>query len=128
MKVIKVHKSVNQTMELFLRLGFWHRGGEKATATQSSIKWFYLIYSWLFPISLIVGVDGAMKSDNTDECICLIETAILTAVLSIKLVCILWDQEEIVQLLNGFGVHAIDDSMMMFFHGMHFSRCAIRWK
>lgn len=100
---IELDSSIHQMIHLFFRLGLWHRGDE-ATGRATKIKWFYSTYALLWPMSLIAG---AISSDDQQECIFLMETAIMTVVMSVKLMYIIWRKEEILEMLNRMGIHTI---------------------
>lgn len=102
---VEVHKTINQFMELFYRLGFWHCGDDP-TVKETRMKQFYSIYYFLFPISLMAG---AIKSDNKNESIFLVEIAILAAVMSVKMFYIIWNKREIIDLLHTIGIYSIED-------------------
>lgn len=105
MYCVEMNKGVKQIFELFRRLGFWSRG-EQATVTERRIKLFYSIFYFLFPISILAG---AIKSESSDEFIFLLETSILTAVMSIKIQYTIWKQKEIDELSHRIGVYALDN-------------------
>jgi len=103
---IELHERFNQMFELFYRVGFWSRG-EQATVKERRKKNFYTIYHLLLPISLVAG---SIKSDSSNESIFLLETAILAAVMSMKLQYIIWKQKEIVELCQRIGFYDVDDN------------------
>lgn len=105
MYCVELHEGVKQIFEIFYRFGLWSRG-EQATVTERRIKLFYSIYYLLFPISLLAG---AIKSDNSDESILLLETSIIAVVMSIKLQYIIWKQNEIKELSHRIGFYSVDN-------------------
>lgn len=93
---IELHKRVKQLFELFYHLGIWNRG-DQATVKEKRIKFFYSIYYFLFPISLVAG---AAKSNSSDEFVFLLESAVMVAVGSIKLYYIIWKQKGFTELCH----------------------------
>lgn len=106
MHSIQLHNSANQAMESLFRLGVWQHSETKASIREVIVKLFFSIYPFFFPISLMAG---AIKSVSFDECIMLIESVLLTLVLSIKILYIIWKKEECVGFLNRICVHSIED-------------------
>lgn len=83
----------------------WHRGN-KATVTETGVKFFYSIYYLVFPISL---VGGAVSVTNRDESLFLIEAAIISSVELFKLLYIIWKKDEILDVLNRIGVYSMEE-------------------
>jgi len=102
---IKVHSKVNQITALFYIIGLWHRGDEP-TVTETRIKCFYSFFYLLFPISLL---GGAIKTDNKDDAIFLIETGIICIVLFVKFLYLIWKQKDILNLLHRIGDYSAAD-------------------
>lgn len=102
---VQVHKRINQMMELFYRLGLWHRGDE-ATGVETGIKLFYSIFHSLYTMSIMAG---AITTDNSDESIFLVLCAILMGVMSFKLSCIIWRKKQILELLHRICIYSIVD-------------------
>lgn len=105
MHSVKIHEVINSLISIFFRLGLWHREHE-LTIIEKMIMIFYSIYYFLFPISLMAG---AFSTDNKDESIFLIESAIMASVVSVKWIYIIWRKKEILELLNRVGVHSLED-------------------
>lgn len=102
---VQLDKRINQIISLFYRFGLWHRGDE-ATVRESRLKLFYSCYYFLFPISLVTG---AFSSDNPDDFVFLLEVAIGTTVLAVKILYIIWRKEQILELLNRICVYSVED-------------------
>lgn len=96
MCTVEIHSKIKLITAFFYKAGLWHRG-DKATAKELQLKVFYSIYYLSFIMSLIVG---GFSSDNSDECIFLIETATMEVILFVKFIFIIWKKNEILQLLN----------------------------
>lgn len=106
MYTIKVPRIINLIIGSFYRLGLWHRENE-TTISATLMKLFYSIYHLLFPLSLFVN---GSNITNKDESIFLIEMGFVFAVLSLKLLYIIWGKAEILQLVDRIGVYSLADS------------------
>lgn len=93
-------------------VGFWHRG-EKPTALEFTIKSFYCIYNFFLSVSLAIG---SITNGNVDQSIFLAEESTIAAVLGVKLWFLIWNQKEILELLNEIGIVSIrnDDDDLAF--------------
>lgn len=100
---IQVHKFFSQIISLFHGIGFWHRGNE-ATVRELIIKWFHCVYYSLFVVSLAIG---AIRRENGDEGIFLMEIAVIVTVLAFKLCTLIWKQKQMLILLNRIGIFFI---------------------
>lgn len=108
MHSIRINKVINQMIDIFYRIGFWHRG-EEATVKELRIKAFYCIYQFLFTISLAIG---SITTEKSDESVFLAGTSVVSFVLSVKLWVVIWKQERILELLNricAFSIRYDDD-------------------
>nr|QGW45382.1 odorant receptor 9 [Bradysia odoriphaga] len=96
MHYIEVHTFINQILSVFYRIGFWTREDEKSPI-KLRIKWFYVIYH-----SMVVMSAGmaSLQNENKDDSILLIETALVNAVLTVKLWLTMWKQRKICELLE----------------------------
>lgn len=90
-------------INFFYRIGFWHRGDE-ATIKEQGIKLFYCIFELIFVVSLLVG---AIISDDRDNSILLAEIGIIGAVLLVKLWILIWNQKQILGLINRICIFSI---------------------
>lgn len=102
---VELPTGIKKIMDCFYKVGLWHSGDE-ITPRETTIKLFYSFFYSLFLISLIVG---AFSSDDTDESIFLVETAVLVLVAFVKILYMIWKQREFVDLLIRIGEHFIDD-------------------
>lgn len=102
---VELSKTVIHLMSIFYFLGVWHRQ-DAATANQTVVKLFFLIYYSLFPISLIAG---AITSVDIADSILLIECFIITVVMAVKFLFIIWKKKQIIEILNRCGTLAIDN-------------------
>ncbi|XP_037045318.1 odorant receptor 4-like isoform X2 [Bradysia coprophila] len=95
MHFIKIHKVVCLVISLFYRMGIWHRG-DQPTVKEIRIKFFYSGFH-------------ALTNDRRDKSIFLADVAIGVAVLSVKLWMLMWNQKNILHLLNRVCVFSIQD-------------------
>ncbi|XP_037045319.1 odorant receptor 94a-like isoform X3 [Bradysia coprophila] len=105
MHFIKIHKVVCLVISLFYRMGIWHRG-DQPTVKEIRIKFFYSGFHALFALALLFG---AITNDRRDKSIFLADVAIGVAVLSVKLWMLMWNQKNILHLLNRVCVFSIQD-------------------
>lgn len=105
MYFVKVNDKIIRIFDLFYRIGLWYRG-EEATARETKIKLFYSFHFLLFPISLMAG---AITTDNSEESIFLIETAVITTAMSIKFYYLIWKKREFIEFLHRIGIYSIDN-------------------
>lgn len=101
---VQLDKRINQITSIFYRLGLWHREDEP-TIKETRLKLFYSVYYLLLPTS---SMAGALTSDNKNDCIFLVQVTMATAVLSVKLMYIIWRKKEILDLLNRNCVYSIE--------------------
>lgn len=100
-----IHKTIKEIISFFFRLGLWHRE-EQPSPAETRLKLFYSIFYSLFPISLLIG---AIISDDRDDKIFLLESAITTTVMTLRLYFIIWKKKQILELLNCICASSIDD-------------------
>ncbi|XP_037028149.1 odorant receptor 94a-like [Bradysia coprophila] len=100
---IQIHKFFSKIVSLLYCIGIWHRGNE-ASVRELMIKWFYCTYFSLFVVSLAIG---AIRRENGDEGIFLMEIALVVAVLTLKLCILIWKQRQILVLLDRIGIFFI---------------------
>lgn len=105
MYFIKLHPSVEKSVKLLLKVGIWH-GGVEANARETALKLFYSIYFFLLPMSVLIK---GITSDDRDESILLIQTAIMAVVVFVKLLHIIWKKKEILALLHWICVFPIEN-------------------
>lgn len=101
----RVHETINELILLLYRIRLWHSENDKTIRT-NLIQISFIIYYSLLPISLIVG---AYETNNTNESIFLILSAVITTVMAVKFCYIIWRKEEILQLLHQLSVYTTDD-------------------
>lgn len=104
---IQLPAGINQMIEFLYRFGFWHRG-DKATVRETASKLFYTIAIFCFPASLMAG---AIETETSDEFIFLTLTAIITTVMSIKLLYLIWKKKEILNFLQRICIHSFKNEM-----------------
>nr|QGW45398.1 odorant receptor 25 [Bradysia odoriphaga] len=63
----------------------------------------------LLPISLLAGV--SLTSEGTEDQLFLIETAIMTVIISVKILYIIWRKDEILQMLDQIGNYSIKNAI-----------------
>lgn len=100
---IEVDETVNQIKNSFYRLGLWH-AGEETTRKETARKLFFSIYTVLLPISLLSGV--SLTVERLEDSLFLIEAAIMTVIMSVKLFYIIWRKDEILQMLDRIGMYS----------------------
>lgn len=100
---IEVPKIINFIMESFYRFGFWNRG-DVATVRETTIKFFYSVYYFLFVISVILG---AYQCEDTVETISLTQLGVVASVLFVQLLYIIWRKKDIVNLVNRIGLYSV---------------------
>lgn len=100
---IEIHKNINRIIVFFYRLGFWHRGDGKLLA-----KIFFSIYYTLFPISTLAG--AISKYNEMESKVLLVESAMISIPLLMKLLYVIWKKREILELLNRICVYHIDNA------------------
>lgn len=105
MYCVKVPNGINNICTLFYRICLWYSEDE-STLRETRVKLFYPIYHLLFPISLMAG---AITSDNKDESIYLAEFSIAVAVLSMKLLYVIWNKKQILEILTCIGVYSVEN-------------------
>ncbi|XP_037052001.1 odorant receptor 94b-like [Bradysia coprophila] len=103
----KVDAIIIQIEKSFYRLGLWHRG-EEATPRESAKKLFFSVYTLLLPISLLSGV--SLTSEGKEDKLFLIEAAIMTVIMSVKILYIIWRKDEILQMLDQIGNYSIKNA------------------
>lgn len=96
MHSIEIHEGMNRLIRFFYRIGFWHKG-DTPTTKERAIKLFYCVYFFLLVISSTIG---AISNENVVESVFLAEVSIVSAVLSVKLWCLMWKQNRIQDLLQ----------------------------
>lgn len=105
MYFIEIPKEINYMMSLFYYVGLWHCG-DKATVSETRIKFFFCFYYLLFPISLVAG---AIASDNQDEKIFLAEATIASVVLYVKITYVIWKKGRVLDMINHIGVYSMQN-------------------
>lgn len=108
MHSIKIHKLIALLMALFYLTGIWHRG-DKPTIREFKIKLFYGIYHILGVLALGFG---AILNEKHDQTVFLTEASIAVGVYSFKLWTLIWQQNQIRDLLNRvceFSIRNDDD-------------------
>lgn len=103
---VEVHENVRQIIALLYRTGFWHRNDEE-TVKERRVKKFYAIYHCLLPVSFLAGIFAPENSPN--DKICLTEEAIIGIVLYMKLLCLIWRKQKILEHLTQICEYHIDD-------------------
>nr|QGW45385.1 odorant receptor 12 [Bradysia odoriphaga] len=113
MHFIKVHNFFGKIIFLLQYIGVWYRGDEATTVRELITKWFYCVYYSLLVVSLAMG---AVKSENGDEAIFLIQIAVTISVLAFKLCVLIWKQKQILALFNQISIFSIkyDEDLTMF--------------
>lgn len=102
---IQIHSIFIRIIAFFHGIGFWHRG-DRSTVRERIVKCCPCIYYSLFVVSLAIG---AMKRENGDEGIFLMEITVVVSVEWLKLCVLIWKQERILVMVNRIGVFSIKD-------------------
>lgn len=87
---------MNRIIHFFYQMKIWHRGATP-TIKEQAIKTFYCIYLLSLTVSAAIG---AMTNENVDQSVFLAEITIVAAVLSMKLSCLTWKQNQVQNLLK----------------------------
>lgn len=101
-----IKKLINHMMSLFYFLGLWHRDDEP-TVRETMVKLFFSIYYFLFPMSVM---GGGILTDDKNESVFLVEISIISAVMSVKVLYIIWKKDAIYKILNQCGVFTVEDN------------------
>ncbi|KAJ6649331.1 Odorant receptor 2a [Pseudolycoriella hygida] len=105
---VEVHKTLCIITQLMFFVGVW-QNEKKLTFCQKRIQYFYMTCPILFMISLGTFV---ILSSETNEAIFVLQLAIPTAVLNVKLAYLLFKQNEILGFLyDPICEHSIQDRM-----------------
>ncbi|XP_037039751.1 putative odorant receptor 71a [Bradysia coprophila] len=113
MQSTRIHRLIDRTISFFRRIGIWH-GEVGPTMGQLRLKLFCSIYYLFFVISLSIG---AIAEKTVDKIIFLAEASIIIAVLTIKIWMLIWNQKQIMRLLNRICIFSIrSDEKFKFFN------------
>jgi len=103
---IELNQTISQIIRLFFKIGVW-RSVEESAIRKTGWKLFYLISFILFVIVIAIC---AIISDDKTESRFLTNVAIYLAVITLKLMYILWKNEETLAFLYAHTViHSIED-------------------
>lgn len=102
---LELHENIVWFISVFYRVGLWQRGDE-ATAGEWKLKFFVSFYYFLVLVSFITGT---FASENTDEFIFLLESSLMLTVSLVKLIYLIWEEHELLELLNQICVFRIND-------------------
>lgn len=102
---IKVHQRIKQIIAIFSRFGLLDNEGETVFRRTGRRLMVFIFYA-SFVISLAAG---AIRSEYKNELTFLATVVIATGIASIKLIYILWKNEEILAFIQNFCVHSIAD-------------------
>lgn len=91
----KINATINHLITPLYFLGIWACQDE-ATVPRTMVKLFYTIYYITFPISLLCG---AIVNRGDDGIVFLIEMCFITGVLAMKNVFLIWEKEQILEIL-----------------------------
>lgn len=95
MDQLKRNPTFYQIVKLLYRIGMW-RDGEESSIRKMARKLFFLLYFTMFLLFLALC---AYLTDDSKEFIFLVQLVIIIAVITIKLVYLLWKKDEVLAYL-----------------------------
>lgn len=108
MSKIGIPKRINQIISIFYFIGLWHDDNYSNSRKLASNVWFLVAF-----VCYIISVAaGAVLSENEAESIFLANISIIAFNLTIRLYYWQWKQDEIINFIEQFGTHSIDDSKL----------------
>lgn len=102
---VEIHQYIEIIISIFHRFDVWSSEDEE-TIGKLRIKIFYSVY---YIFSIISMMAGAITSDNKGDSIFLIESSLVMTVLFVKLLCLIWQKQKIIELLNQICSYSVKD-------------------
>ncbi len=102
---IEIPSTIHHLFGIFYRLGMWTHS-DTTTFRDFCRKIFYLLYIVSFALSIALG---ALKTENTDECVFLTVVSVIILVQTYRMWIILWHKNEILLLIDQIGKHCTND-------------------
>lgn len=106
MHTIGVPNYIQKIMGLYIKLGLW-QSGDRMTCKETNMKIFYTMYYLLVPTSFLTG---AFVTEFWEESVFLVNATVITIVGLVRLWYLIWNKNEILELVERLGIHSIEDN------------------